>query len=216
MTPSGWGSAGTFVFGGIGGTPNQVYGHTQRQRADMIGQVGFGTGDASKFVSVVGVVNVNDVSKVDNFSYSFMASRQLGKMSSISAGALHLFADYTKTDADASYYVAYSQAIRKTRISYTVGVGTGRFYDNSPLDKINGKAAHGTAVFANVSYNLLKNLAVSTEWTGTNLAFSSTVLLKQNWPVLSFGVSEVTRLTGDHATFFASIGKALFIHRGRK
>jgi hypothetical protein len=216
MTPTAWGSSGTYVFGAAGGTPNQVYASSQRQPADMFAQVGFGTGDASKFVSIVGVVNVNDVSEVDNLSYSFSVSRNLGKFSSISAGALHLFADQNKTDAPPSYYIAYSQAIKNTKISYTIGAGTGRFYGKSPMDQYYEKGEHGTGVFANVSYNLLKNVAVSTEWTGTNLAFSSTVMIKPYLPVLSFGVSEVTRLTGDHPTFFAAIGKAFLLSKGRK
>jgi hypothetical protein len=216
MTPSGWGSTGTYAFGAISGTPYQTYASTQRQNADLFGQVGFGMGDAQKFVSVVGIVNVNDVSKFNNFSYSFIASRQLGKFSSISAGALHLFADPNKTDAGESYYVAFSQAIKKTKFSYTVGIGTGRFYDNNEIDKEEGKAAHGTAVFANLSYNILKNVAVSTEWTGRNIAFSSTLMIKPNLPVLAIGVTDITRLSGDHPTFFASIGKAISFNRGRR
>ncbi|GEO09894.1 hypothetical protein [Segetibacter aerophilus] len=216
MTPSGWGSTGTFAFGAISGTPYQTYASTQRQNSDFLAQVGFGAGNAQKSVSVVGIVNVNDVSKVDNFSYSFIASRQLGKFSSISAGALHLFADPNKTDAGESFYVAFSQAIKKTKFSYSVGIGTGRFYDNNEIDKEEGKADHGTAVFANLSYNILKNVAVSTEWTGRNIAFSSTLMIKPNLPVLAIGVSDVTRLSGDHPTFFASIGKAISFHRGRR
>jgi hypothetical protein len=166
-------------------------------------------------VSVVGIVNINDVSKVDNFSYSFIASRHLGKLGSISAGALHLFAEAKKTDACKSYYIAYSHAMKKTKFSYTIGIGTGKFYENDNLDKRRGNTDHGTAVFANLSYNILKNVALSTESTGRNIAVSSTVMIKSNLPVIAFGVSEITRRSGDHPTFFISIARGLGLIRER-
>lgn len=209
MTPSGWGSTRTFAFATVGGTPHQPYSHAP----DGLAQVGFGTGDYRKTVSVVGIVNVNDVSKFDNFSYSVIASRAIGKSASITAGALHLFADAEKTDAGPSYYVAYSQALTNTKFSYTIGVGSGRFYENSEYDIDAGKKAHGTAVFANVCYNVTKNINVAAEWTGLNLALASSIKVKEKWPVLSFGVTDITRLSGSNPVFYASVGQALVFNK---
>lgn len=215
MTPAAWGSAGPFAFASISGTPYQTYASIQRQSSDFLGQIGLGVGNSQKFVSVVAIININDLSEVDNFSYSFSVSRHLGKLGSISAGALHLFADPKKTDAVKSYYLAYSHAIKKTKFSYTVGVGTGKFYENDDVDKRRGKTAPGTAVFANISYNIFKNIAVGAEWTGRNAAISSTVMIKPYLPVIAFGISELTRRSGDHPTFFISVGKGIALRKAR-
>ena len=212
LTPSCWGSSGAYVFASFSGTPRINY----AERGDFLAQAGFGLGDARRNVSFTGIVNMNDVSSFDNFSASFIASRQLGKLSSISVGALHLFADPYKTDAGESFYIAYSQAIRKTKFSYTVGVGSGRFYDNSDLDIKAGKAEHGTAVFANVSYNIWRNFGVSAEWTGRNLALSGTIMIKPYLPVLAVGVTDLTSYSGDgRPVFFASLGQAFMLSRRR-
>jgi hypothetical protein len=212
MTPSGWGSKETFAFVTAGGTPAQPYGHQDQKflngNPDYLAQAGFGFGDYTKWASVVGILNINDVSKFDNFSFSMVASRKLGKMGSISVGALHLFADPYKTDAAESFYVAYSQAIRRTKFSYTVGVGSGRFYDNSETDIETGKKEHGTALFGSVSYNIIKNVSVSAEWTGLNLCMSSSVRVKPKWPVLTLGVSDITRSSGDQACLYFGVGQA--------
>jgi hypothetical protein len=100
MTPSACGTTSTFAFASISGTPYQTYASIQRQSSDFLAQLGLGVGNSHKFISVVGIININDISAFDNLSYSFIASRQLGKLGSISAGALHLFADQKKTDAD--------------------------------------------------------------------------------------------------------------------
>jgi hypothetical protein len=211
MTPSGWGSKETFAFVTGGGTPIQPYGSSSNP--DFLAQAGFGFGDYTKTVSVVGIVNINDVSKFDNFSYSLIASRKLGKAGSVSVGALHLFADPYKTDAAESFYVAYSQAIRNSKFNYTIGVGSGRFYDNSEYDKENGKKDHGTALFGSLSYNITNYLNVSTEWTGLNLCVSSSVRVKPKWPVLSFGVTDLTRLSGDKPSFYFGLGQALIFNK---
>jgi hypothetical protein len=81
--------------------------------------------------------------------------------------------------------VAYSHAVKKTEVSYTIRIGSGKFYDNSDLDKRKGKTCSGTGVFANLSYNIL-------ECTGRNIAVSSNLMIKPNLPVIALGVSEST------------------------
>ncbi|WP_207495283.1 hypothetical protein [Aridibaculum aurantiacum] len=209
MTPTGWGSRETFAFATVGGTPTQVY----NDKPDLLGQFGAGFGDYTKWASVVGILNVNDLSKFNNLSASIIASRKVGTNGSVSVGALHLFADAWLTDAGESFYAAYSHAIRNSKFSYTVGIGSGRFYDNSEKDIETGKKAHGTAVFGSLAYSITNNVNVSAEWTGLNLAMSSSVRIKPKWPVLTFGVSDITRLSGDKPTFYAGLGQALVFNR---
>jgi len=210
MTPQGWGSNETFAFMSTGGTPNQVY----SDNSDMYSQFGFGVGNSQKAVSVVGILNMDDVSKFSNFSASFVVSRQLSKKSSISVGALDLFSDPNQTDFGESFYVAYSRILTK-KLSYTVGVGNGLFLENSDEDIKAGKMARGTAVFGALSYQATKNVNVNAEWTGTNVCLSSSVRIKPGWPVVSFGVNDLTRLTSDKPYFSIGIGQALLFNRHR-
>ena len=210
MTPGAWGGSKSFLFAHFGGTPIQPYGTADNP--DLFGQIGFGLGDATKFVSVVGIVNINDMSKFDNFSYSLVASHNFSNKSAVTVGALHLFADPAKTDAGPSYYAAYSHAINN-KLTYTVGIGSGRFYDNSDLDVIAGKKAHGTAVFANVSYEVLRNVHVNAEWTGLNLCLSGDVRISSKLPVITLGVTDITRVSADKPSFYGGISKAFSFNK---
>ena len=213
MTPTGWGSTESHVFATLGGSPKQLYGI----KPDMALRLGFGIGDARKIASVTAMVNFNDVSKIgQNLSYSVVASRDLGKGGSVSVGALHLFPDTAVSDGTRSFYIAYSNAFRKIRqvtpgnprLSFTLGFGSGNFYTKSPIDYIKGKGDLGTGVFANVSYDVLKNWSVSAEWTGMNLGFTSAYQLPGFLPQVFAGVTDVTRYSGDRATFVFGVGKA--------
>ena len=213
LTPTGWGSSQKFVFITVGGTPNQMY----SEKPDMAMRTGVGFGDSRKLVSVVGMLNINDVSRIRNLSYSFIASRSLNKWGSISVGALHLLKDKVTSDGIASYYVAYSNAFRglkqvtpdNPRLSFTVGAGTGHFHTMSPSDYENGKGRYGTGVFANISYDVVKNLSLSAEWTGTNLGISTAYRLPRNLPIVFLGVSDLTQYSGDAPMFVFGVGKAL-------
>ena len=220
MTPSGWGSSGTFVFGFIGGTFPQVY----ADRGDMGAGIGAGFGNSRKTVSVVGIFNIHNVSEFNTFSGSFIASRYLGKGSSISAGALQLFAG-PRSDAGPSYYVAFSHASQTlesrtrgySRLAYTLGIGSGRFYEKSPKDITEGKGRYGTAVFGNISLGLLKNLNLTLEWTGQNLAIGTgwrpriPIRFPINLPSINIGVADLLRTSGDGPRFVMGIGHSFRI-----
>ncbi len=220
MTPTAWGSNSTFVFGSVGGTFPQPY----RTTSDLAANVGFGAGDPFRFVSVVGILNVNDVSKVKNFSGSFLASRYLGKGSSISVGALNLFFDPKLSDAGSSYYFVVSHAVQTlpsksgqaSRLTYSIGAGSGRFYDKSDRDKLNGKGVHGTAIFSNVSYEILKNLNLNAEWTGLNLGFGTAWRPTNKLPALAIGVTDVTGSSSDRLRLVCGFGHAFIFNKKSK
>ena len=213
MTPTAWGSYGQkYVFVAIGGADPQVYAN----RADLIAAAGIGAGNALKAVSFVGDVEMNDVSKWRNFSLSFSVSRIIGTATSISAGAMHLFADQIITDTKPSYYIALSHSVQSipsftfgySKLDYTIGIGSGRFYLKSKKDVQYKRGRYGTAVFANVSYEVLKNVNLGVEWTGLNLCVSTSWRPAYNLPSIEIGVTDLTRYSGNRPGFVFSIAHA--------
>jgi hypothetical protein len=211
FTPTGYGSNGAYAFADFGGTPNQAY--STNQSADCVAQAGFGIGDYQKSVSVEAFITVNDVSKFGNFSYNFIASRAIGSKTAMSVGATHLFADPQKTDGLASYYVAVSSHIASERsagnptFSYTAGYGNGRFLMKSERDSASGKGTQGTGFFGSVSYAVSKTATLNAEWTGMNLAITSSFNIKPGLPSLYVGVTDLTRYTGDKPVFMIGVGQ---------
>jgi hypothetical protein len=201
--PSGWGGFGTYVFGGVGGNYIQPYG----RKADFISFAGLCFGNPGKAVNVALSVNATDISQVNNFSGNVSISRQLFTGSSISAGALQLFATPLKTDAPGStFYVAFSHAVQwlpsqsnegSSKLSYTIGIGTGRFYRKSLLDATAGRGDYGTAVFGSISYELLKKVNFNVEWSGMNLGCSFGVKPFESPLAMGVGLTNLTRYSSD-------------------
>lgn len=71
MTPSGWGSYGTFIFGVLGG----IYPAGYTNKADLIGSAGITFGNPNKSVNVSVSVNVARVSELRDFSLNFVLSK---------------------------------------------------------------------------------------------------------------------------------------------
>lgn len=231
MTPTGWGGVSPMVFGFIGGTFPQVYSKLN----DMIGGAGIGVGNSYKNINVVGVVNIHDASEFNTLSGSIIASRHIGIGTSLSGGALNIFRD-TRTDAGSSFYLALSHASQRIKsktegysgLSYTIGVGSGRFYDKSPKDISTGKSKHGTAAFANLSYELARNLNVIAEWSGINLgmALGWRPFFSKNsgsvggpalsGPALTLGVADLTRSSGDKPRLILSLSQSFSLSKKGK
>jgi len=202
ISPAGWGGFGTYVFGGVGVDAPQPYGNT----ADLIAFGGFCTGNPQKAVNVAVSINMTDVHRLRDFSGNLSVSRQIFTGSSISAGALQLLANNSQSDAPgATFYFAFSHAIQtlksatngSSKLTYTIGVGNGRFYTKSPYDINAGRGAHGTAIFGSISYELWKNINFNTEWSGTNLGCSLGIKPFDNPLAIGIGVTELTRYSSD-------------------
>jgi len=218
ISPSGWGGFGTYAFGGIGGITPQSYTHN----TDLIAFAGFCTGDPQKAVNVAIGFNVANVSSVKDFSGNLSVSRQLFTGSSISVGALQLFANKLVTDSPGStFYIAFSHAIQwlpsetdgSSKLTYTIGVGNGRFYKKSVDDMRAGRGAHGTAVFGSVSYELFKNVNFITEWSGINLGCSLGIKPFNNTLAVGVGVTDLTRYSSDKAAIAFALSYPLSIKR---
>jgi hypothetical protein len=101
--PSGYGGYGTYLFGALGGAYPQVY-HTS---ADLIASGGMSIGNPFKAVNFAAGVNMTDVHRFRDFSGNFIVSRIIGNGSSISAGALQLFAPKSESDAPGQTYYMF-------------------------------------------------------------------------------------------------------------
>lgn len=219
MTPSGWGSYGTFVFAVLGG----IYPAGYTDKADLIGSAGITFGSPAKAVNVAASVNVARVSEFQDFSVNLVLSREIFKNSSVSVGGLQLFADEKISDAPYhTYYVAFSHAVQTVKpkrpgfasLSYTIGFGTGRFLLKSPYDVKAGKGKYGTGVFGSVSYEILKQVNINAEWSGLNLGFSTGFRpIKNNNLTIGLGVYNLTKYTGDRAGVIATIGLPVSLDR---
>ncbi len=220
-TPSGWGGYGTYLFGDIGGIYPQVY-HTD---ADLVASGGVSFGNPFKVVNVALSMNMTNVHKFRDFSSNFMVSRVVAAGSSISIGGLQLFAGKHYSDAPGqTYYIAFSHAVQSlpsltkgcSRLTYTIGIGNGRFYLKSPDDIAAGRGRNGTGIFGSVSYEVIRHVNVIAEWSGMNLGVSTGFRpFKQP---LSFGVGvvDLTRFSGDKPGMIVTVGYPLSLNRSNK
>ncbi|RZL10646.1 MAG: hypothetical protein EOO89_20890 [Pedobacter sp.] len=219
MTPSGWGGNGSYIYGVVGG----VYPALYTQKADMIGAIGFCFGNSAKYINVSASVNITRLSELRDLSYNIVLSRRIFKGSSISVGGLQLFSDPVVSDAPAgTYYIAFSHSVQTLKaktegyspLTYTIGVGNGRFLLKSPYDVLAGKGKYGTGVFASVSYEIFRNINLNAEWSGMNLGFSSGIRPIKNFNgTIGFGVYNLTKYSGDKPTFLASFGYPIALGR---
>ncbi|RZK41510.1 MAG: hypothetical protein EOO90_10750 [Pedobacter sp.] len=222
MTPSGWGGGNsTYIFGVLGGVFPALY--TTPNTADLIAAVGISGGNPRKYVNVSASMNITRVSEFKDFSYNLIVSRQIFKGSSISVGGLQLFADPNISDApDGTYYIAFSHAIQSVRsrtpgysgLGYTIGYGNGRFLYKSPQDTLAGKGKYGTGFFANISYEIFRQININAEWSGMNLGFSSGVRpIRGSALTLGFGIYNLTKYAGDRIQFIGSLGLPISLKR---
>lgn len=218
MTPSGWGGSGAFIFGVIGG----VYPALYTKKADMIGSIGLSIGDSKKHVNVSAGANIGRLSEFQDYSYNLIISRQVSKGSSISIGGLQLLSDPAISDSpDGSYYIAFSHATQKFKektlgyspLTYTIGVGNGRFLLKSPWDVAAGKGKYGTAVFAYVSYEVFRGININAEWSGVNLGISTGFRPFQSDFAVGLGIYNLTKYSGDKASMLVSVGYPLSLRK---
>ncbi len=224
MTPTGWGGGNsTYAFAVLGGVYPAMY--TTPNKGDLAGAIGLSGGNSSELVNVSASLNVVRVSELRDFSMNLIVSRQIVGGTSLSVGALHLFASPSVSDApDASYYVALSHASQKIRsrsegysgLSYTIGYGTGRFRYKSPLDIQNGKGKYGTGFFANLSYEFLRQVNINLEWSGLNLGVSSGVRPIKSSPfTFGFGVFNLTGYSGDRIQLVGTVSIPFLLTKTR-
>lgn len=214
MTPTAWGGErGGILFGVIGGTFPQPY----SSKTDLIAVAGITVGDANKLGGIV-MLNINDVSKIRNFSSNIILNRHISNNSAISIGAIHLLASKS-SDAGPSYFIVYSHAVQTlpskilgvSALHYSLGIGSGRFYYKSKYDVLAGLGRYGTAIFANISYEVYRWMNVNLEWSGLNLHAGISIKPFHFLPHISIGIGDITRFSGDRVRLLGNIGDSYYL-----
>ncbi|RZK59945.1 MAG: hypothetical protein EOO91_03360 [Pedobacter sp.] len=222
MTPTGWVGNSTYLFALLGGVFPAEYVKT---KGDLIGAFGIAFGNPEKYFSISASVNITRVTELRDFSGNIILSRKIFRASSIAIGGVQLFANPKVSDApDGTYYVSFSHAVQSVKsveagysgLVYTIGIGNGRFLYKSPWDIARGKGKYGTGVFANVSYEILKNLNINAEWSGLNLGFSTGVQPLKNSPlIIGLGVYNLTKNSGDRVSVIGTLGYPFILSKNK-
>lgn len=215
VTPSGFGSTIPFVYGYIGGT----FPAAHSKKSDLLASLGGGFGNSYRNVGVAAAVNMIDVSKGNNFSGSVALYRHLGTGTSLSIGALNLFASKNPKYAndDPSYFAVISHASQTIKskipgysgLTYGIGVGTGVFFLKSVQDSIAGRGERGTLLFANVAYEVFKGVNAIVEWDGMNLSVGAGIRPSFKWPLINIGVSDLTTFSGSGPRLILGLAHSL-------
>jgi hypothetical protein len=215
-TPVAWGASGNVAFMGVGGTYPSPY----QDAADGAAVFGFGVGDPEKLVGLqVAFVSV-DISEWKEYSMGLHLTRDLGHASAVGVGIESIMLT-DGGDAKESYYIVYSQALQsdmfinrktgKSKMHYSLGAGTNRFGDKSPVDIAAGKGEHGTYLFANVAYEVATSFNVIADWNGLNLnAGVAKTFIINGFPIVTtVGLADLTKNSGDGVRTVFAVGTGL-------
>ena len=205
-TPSGSGAYGNTLFVGAGFTAPQTY----TSKADGVAVVGFGIGNPIENVGLQVSTTIHDLSEQDDFSFNVVLHRYIGAGTSISIGGDHLFRDRDEYGRP-SYYVAlgHSKTAGISRLSTSLGVGSGRFAHKTLRDEAHGRGGKGTYVFGSLAYAIFKRTSLSVEWNGINLQTAISLVPFDRVPfVVMLGAADLTRNSGDRVRFIGGVSWA--------
>jgi len=210
--PSGWGAFGNTLFVGAGITAPQTY----TDKSDGAAGVGFGIGHPARNVGLQVVAILNDLSEQDDISFNVTLHRSIGRGTSMSIGAEHLFQDEDEYGRP-SYYIALghaSQNVRSktagiSRLHTSLGVGSGRFAHKTLRDEAHGRGGSGTSLFGALSYEVFERTNVILEWSGINLNAGVSFVPFNRIPLgIMLGAADLTDNSGDRVRFIGGLGLA--------
>lgn len=220
LTPTGWGASDGTIFLSVGGAERAPY--SNKMDGGMM--AGIGIGNPNENVGFhIGVVNY-DLSDWNRIGLNMQLHRSLGSGSSIGLGAEHIMiTGGDLSDSAESYYIVFSQGLldkiqanketSRTKLHYSIGVGSGRFSEKSPADFASGKGDKGTWVFGNVAYDLFEEFNIICEWSGINLsaAVGKTFFISNSVPVaVTIGLADLTDNSGDGVRLIGGISTAIW------
>lgn len=216
-TPVGWGALPGSVYAVGGVTKPSPY----DPKADAALTVGLGMGDPIKYVGVQTEIISLDISGWSRYAMNIRLHRYLGKANSIAIGGETIVLQDSESPSDAkeSYYIVYSKGVQndkfinkrtgRTKLHYSIGIGTGRFREKSDFDIDSGKGRYGTSVFGNAAYELLGICNVICDWNGMNFNVGLSKNIKLfNLITLgaNIGISDITKSSGDSKRIIAGLG----------
>lgn len=219
-TPVAWAVKPGTIFGYVGGTNPAPY----TIRYDGAAVVGFGIGEPKKYVGIQCGLVFLDLSGLARYALKMKISHHLSQSNAIAFGIENIVLQDSASPSDGreSYYVVYSKGIqnnffinkknKKTELHYSVGIGTGRFRETSDYDIDAKKGRFGTAIFGNISYDMLGLMSVICDWNGVNLnaGLSKTIKLNKNVQFgLNIGYSDLTMNSGNGKRMIGGVGGSL-------
>lgn len=212
-TPVAWGASNNVIFMGVGGTSPAPY----SDDTDGAAVLGFGIGDPKKNLGIqVSLISL-DISEWEEYSMSAHIFKDLGNANAIGIGVENVMIT-EGGDSDESFYIVYSQGMQSdpfvnddtgnSRLHFSIGAGTGRFGDKSPLDIADGKGEHGTYVFGNVAYEVADAFNLIADWNGLNLnaGVSKTFWLGSFPLAATIGAADLTDNSGDGVRLVFAVG----------
>ncbi len=224
LAPGGTGAWGNMVYGGFGLTTPQPYSnkYSSLKKTDMVAAFGVGLGNPVKGLGFQLGSNMLDVSEQDLYNFGVKVHRYFGKGVSAGAGIDNLFtfgSEGAKSDVNySSEYVAVTKDLQYTmapgtflsKISYSVGVGFGRFSKLSDADEAEHNRKNGTYAFGAIQYAVAKRVNLHLDWSGTNLnaGISITSFVESIPFSIILSVADLTPYSGDGPRFLGAFGMA--------
>lgn len=212
-TPVAWGASNNVIFMGVGGNYPAPY----TSDADGAAVLGFGIGDPKENVGLQVAFVSLDISQWGEYSMSAQLSKDLGNANALAVGVENIMLT-DGGDAGKSFYVVYSQGVQgdpfvnessgNSKLHFSIGAGTGRFGDKSPMDIADGKGEHGTYVFGNIAYDVAESFNLIADWNGLNLnaGVSKTFWLGKVPLAFTVGAADLTDNSGDGVRCVFAVG----------
>ena len=205
-TPLGFGAEWGSVWAGASYQNQLRYGTAN----DGAVAVGFGVGDATKYVGLqVGVISFSTVRSGfgERMGIDLHLHRRFGELWSVAVGVESFAADYDITqDSDKNVYAVGSRwlGLRSNPDApfglamVTLGVGSGRFQTNASFEN----RENGVGAFGSFGVRVLQPLSLISEWTGQDLTLAASVTpLRDQDVAITAGFADVTGAAGDGARF---------------
>jgi hypothetical protein len=218
QSPSGFGAEAGDIFAVVG------YQHRVQYRTQPDGAIaaGLGFGNATKYLGLETVFTSygtirSGVGK--HLAFSFKIQRLVSDNLGIAAGWDNVIHS-TGTDAVSSAFAVGTRifAVRDdpakpfSEVAVTAGVGSGHFQRESRVLA----EKQGMGAFGSVSLRIARPASVTADWSGQNLSMALSLVPFARIPlVLTPGVVDITRSSGDGARFILGVGSGVRIRRLR-
>lgn len=216
LSPSGYGAEAGEVFGGMGFQARTRYTH----QVDGAVAVGFGIGNASRNVGFeTDLISYGTIRSgfMRHVAVSFKLSRLLSRSAGIAAGFENAFHS-SGIDGDRSIFFAASnvftlrhdRAAPFSEMTVTAGAGSGRFHsERTYTDHRNGIGGFGS-----LSFRVTRPVSAIADWSGQNLTLALSLAPFAHFPlVITPGVTDITRNSGDGARFIVGAGSGIRIRQ---
>jgi len=208
-TPTAFGAQSGDIYAGV----------TYQERArftdkdDGAVALGFGLGDAERLVALETTATSYSTFRqgfFDNGGVSFKLHRRVASDFAVAFGVENAI-NWGNTDSGRSFYGVASKVFRLrersseplSRVTASVGVGSGRFRSESAINREDGDPN----VFGSVGVQVAEPVSLIAEWTGQDLNLGASITPIPGFPlVITPAAADVTGNAGDGVRFILGVG----------